>query len=203
MRKSVMLATTLLATTLWANASMAATADPMQDGAQSFQRSDYKAALASWQPLAAKGNATAQNNLGILYLDGKGVPQNMSEAVRYLALSAAAGSSLGQNNLGGLYRDGKGVPRDYTKAAQWFSASAAQGNSAGMYNLGLMYELGQGMKPEPFHAYMWYALAAEQKNLPNAAAHRDALWGRMTPAAQKQARELVAACKSQAYKGCR
>jgi uncharacterized protein len=202
MRKSIMLATALLATALLATANMPAAADPMQDGAQQFQRSDYKAALASWKPLAVNGNPTAQNDLGILYLDGKGVPQNMSEALRYLSLSAAAGSSLGQNNLGGLYRDGKGVPRDYTKAAQWFSASAAQGNSAGMYNLGLMYEQGQGMKAESFHASMWYALAAEQNNLPNAAAHRDALWGRMTQSAQKQARELVAACKRQAYKGC-
>ena len=118
-------------------------------------------------------------------------------------LSAAAGSSLGQNNLGGLYRDGKGVPRDYVKAAQWFSASAAQGNSAGMYNLGLMYELGQGMKAEPFHAYMWYALAAEPGNMPNAAAHRDALWRRMTPAAQSEARKLVETCKANKYHGCR
>ena len=175
----------------------------LQDGARSFQRADYQAAMASWRPLAVQGNPVAQNNLGILYLDGKGVPQNTSEAVRYLSLSAASGSSLGQNNLGGLYRDGKGVPRDYTRAAQWFNASAAQANSAGMYNLGLMYELGQGMKPEPFHAYMWYALAAEQNNIPNAAAHRDALWGRMTPAAQKQAHELAVACKQQAYKSCR
>ena len=113
------------------------------------------------------------------------------------------GSSLGQNNLGGLYRDGKGVPRDYGKAAQWFAASASQGNSAGMYNMGLMYEMGQGLKAEPFHAYMWYALAAEQGNMPNAVAHRDSLWRRMTPAAQNQARQMAVACKQSAYKGCR
>src|ERR1700761_190325 len=183
--------------------TVAATADSLQDGARYFQRADYPRALASWRPLAIQGNPVAQNNLGIMYLDGKGVPQNTSEAVRYLSLSAAAGSSLGQNNLGGLYRDGKGVPRDYVKAAQWFSASASQGNSAGMYNLGLMYEMGQGMKDEPFHAYMWYALAAEQGNMPNAAAHRDALWRRMTPAAQTEARRLAMACKSNSYKGCR
>ena len=138
--------------------------DPMQEGARHFQRADYKGAVAAWQPMAIKGHPVAQNNLGILYLDGKGVKQDTSEAVRYLSLSAATGSSLGQNNLGGLYREGKGVPRDYSKAAQWFTASAAQGN---------------------------------------AAAHRDALWGRMTPAAQKQAKDMTAACKSQAYKGCR
>jgi len=180
-----------------------ASADPLEDGVRSFRQSDYAHALASWRPLADQGNPIAQNDLGILYLDGKGVPQNTSEAVRYLSLSAAAGSSLGQNNLGGLYRDGKGVARDYVRAAQWFSASAAQGNSAGMYNLGLMYELGQGMKAEPFHAYMWYALAADQGDVPNAAAHRDGLWRRMTSAAQDEAKKLVATCKANNYHGCR
>ena len=197
MRNSLTLALAAMALT-----AMAASADSLQDGASAFQRGDYNRAMNTWRPLAVQGNPTAQNNLGIMYLDGKGVAQNTSEAVRYLSLSAAAGSSLGQNNLGGLYRDGKGVPRDYTKAMQWFSASASQGNAAGMHNLGLMYELGQGMKPEPFHAWMWYALAAEQGNMPNAVAHRNALWNRMTPAAQKQAREMTAACKRSNYKAC-
>jgi TPR repeat protein len=197
MRNALTFAAALVLGTLTAHA------DSLQDGASAFQRGDYSRAMATWRPLATQGNPTAQNNLGIMYLDGKGVSQNTNEAVRYLSLSAAAGSSLGQNNLGGLYRDGKGVPRDYGKAAQWFSASAAQGNSAGMYNLGLMYEMGQGMKAEPFHAYMWYALAADQGNMPNAAAHRDALFRRMTPAAQNQARQMAAACKRAAYKACR
>jgi TPR repeat protein len=198
MRKTLILAAALLGLS-----SLAVMADTLQDGARYFQRADYPRALASWRPLAVQGNPVAQNNLGIMYLDGKGVPQNTSEAVRYLSLSAAAGSSLGQNNLGGLYRDGKGVPRDYGKAGQWFAASAAQGNSAGMYNLGLMYEMGQGIKAEPFHAYMWYALAADMGNMPNAAAHRDSLWRRMTPAAQNQARQLAVACKRASYRGCR
>jgi TPR repeat protein len=197
MRKTITLLAALTIGTLTAHA------DPLQDGARAFNRSDYRVALANWRPLAVQGNPVAQNNLGIMFLDGKGVPQNTSEAIRYLSLSAAAGSSLGQNNLGGLYRDGKGVPRDYGKAAQWFSASASQGNSAGMYNLGLMYEMGQGLKSEPFHAYMWYALAADQGNMPNAAAHARGLWSRMTPAAQKQARDMAVACKRQGYRGCR
>ncbi len=96
----------LLAMIFSVNLGHAANApDPMQDGARHFQRADYKGAVASWQPMAVKGHPVAQNNLGILYLDGKGVKQDTSEAVRYLSLSAAAGSSLGQNNLGGLYRE--------------------------------------------------------------------------------------------------
>ncbi|OJT95969.1 MAG: hypothetical protein BGN82_11605 [Alphaproteobacteria bacterium 65-7] len=198
MRKTIMLA--FAAATL---AFGAAHADNLTDGARAFQNRDYSRAVSLWRPLAVQGNPTAQNNLGIMYLDGKGVPRNMNEAVRWMSNSAAAGSSLGQNNLGGMYRDGKGVPRDYGTAFRWFSASAAQGNSAGQYNLGLMYELGQGTRPEPFHAFMWYALAAEQGGMPNAVRHRDSLFSRMTPAARQQAQQMVVACKRVNYKGCR
>jgi hypothetical protein len=40
-------------------------------------------------------------------------------------------------------------------------------------------------------------------NIPSAAAHRDALWRRMTPAAQSEAHMLVAACKANDFHGCR
>jgi TPR repeat protein len=199
MRKVFMIA---LAAAALAFGAGTASADNLQDGARAFQGGQYNRALALWRPLAVQGNPVAQNNLGIMYLDGKGVPQNMNEAVRYLSLSAAAGSSLGQNNLGGLYRDGKGVPRDFCRAMQRFTAADQQGNSAGMYNLGLMHELGQGGKPDPFRAYMWYSLAADMGNMPNAVAHRNALWSRMTPAAQQQARQLSVNCKRANYKGC-
>ena len=193
---------TLAAIAMLAVGTTASFAAAFDDGANFYKRGNYQAALNSWRNLS-QTDATVQNNIGIMYKNGQGVARNMPLAAQWLARSAANGSSLGQNNLGGLYREGKGVPRDYPKAAQWFAASAAQGNTAAMYNLGLMYELGQGMKAEPFHAYMWYALAAEQNSIENAAAHRNALWNRMTPAAQKQAKEMTATCKSMAYKGCR
>jgi TPR repeat protein len=183
--------------------SAPAWADALQDGTSAYQRGDYTGALDAWKPLADKGNALAQNNLGILYLDGAGVAQSLPQAVHYLSLSAASGSALGQNNLGGLYRDGKGVKRDYARALQWFSASAAQGNASAMYNLGLMQEQGQGIKPDTVRAYMWYVLAAEKESFPNAVAHRDALGAHMTIESQKEARELASVCKKQGYKGCR
>jgi TPR repeat protein len=179
-----------------------ALADPLQDGGRFYAQGDYARALANWRPLAEAGNAEAQNDLALLYLDGKGVPQNMAEAVRYFQLAAAAGSALGQNNLGGLYRDGRGVARDFAKAARWFAASASQGNAAGMYNLGLMYELGQGVKADPLQASMWYALAADSGDVPNAGAHRDGLWQGMTAPARDRAKLMTAACKQSRFKNC-
>ena len=191
----------LLAAALIALAAPAG-ADPLMDGGSAYEHGDYARALAAWQPLAAQGNAEAQNNLALLYLDGKGVPRNMPEAVRYFQLSAAAGSALGQNNLGGLYRDGNGLARDFGKAARWFAASASQGNSAGMYNLGLMYELGQGVKADPLQATMWYDLAAEQNDVLNAAAHRDALLQAMPPVQRNKARQMAVSCRLSGYKSC-
>jgi hypothetical protein len=193
----------LLAAALIAGLAAPAFADPLMDGGNFYQEGDYAHALTAWQPLAAQGNAEAQNNLGLLYLDGKGVPRNLPEAVHYFQLSAAAGSALGQNNLGGLYRDGNGLARDFAKAVRWFAASASQGNSAGMYNLGLMYELGQGVKADPIAAAMWYDLAAEQKDVPNAAAHRDALMGQMAPINRTRVQQMAVACRLGGYKNCR
>lgn len=192
-----------LAAVMAASLALPAAAQPLKDGARFYEQGDYARALAAWRPLALSGNAEAQNNLGLLYLDGKGVPPDLGEAVRYFQLSAAAGSALGQNNLGGLYRDGRGVPRDYARAAKWFAASASQGNSAGMYNLGLMYELGQGVRADPAQAFMWYALAAEAGDAPNASAHRDALWRAMPPAEQSRARQIAATCRQSGFKDCR
>ena len=197
MRKLLILALSCLALPVL---TLPVAGQSLKDGARFYEQGDYARALAAWRPLAIEGNAEAQNNLGLLYLDGKGVPANLGEAVRYFQLSAAAGSALGQNNLGGLYRDGRGVPQDFARAARWFAASASQGNTAGMYNLGLMYELGQGMKADPIEASMWHSLAAG--DVPNAAAHRDALWRSMTPAGRDRARQLAASCRQSGYKDC-
>jgi hypothetical protein len=44
-----------------------------QDGLNAYDKQDYDAAFEEWQPLAKQGNADAQNNLGTMYANGKGV----------------------------------------------------------------------------------------------------------------------------------
>ncbi len=45
------------------------------------QRGDYATALREFRPLAEKGGASAQYNIGIMYDKGRGVPQDDAEAV--------------------------------------------------------------------------------------------------------------------------
>ena len=71
----------------------------------------------TWCRLAAEqGYANAQSNLGSMYNDGHGVPQNYVEAYRWLRLAAEQGYGLAQYNLGVMYGDGDGVPQDYVEA---------------------------------------------------------------------------------------
>src|SRR5207247_434953 len=45
-------------------------------GLDAYQRADYATALQEWRPLAEKGDANAQYNLGLLYNQGLGVQQD-------------------------------------------------------------------------------------------------------------------------------
>src|SRR3569833_3289177 len=116
-------------------------AGAFEDGANAYKRGNYQGALNSWRNLS-QTDATVQNNIGIMYMDGRGVARNMPLAVQWLARSAANGSSLGQNNLGGLYRDGKNKNHNNNKTNTNNTTTTAQGNAAGQLNLGLLYMYG-------------------------------------------------------------
>src|SRR5208337_4851335 len=77
---------------------------------------------------AEQGDAHSQVDLGLFYENGKGVPQDYKEAVKWYLKAAEQGNASGQNNLGLLYRNGKGVPQDYKEAVKWYRKSAEEGN---------------------------------------------------------------------------
>jgi TPR repeat protein len=93
-----------------------AAAGPFEDGAAAYGRGDYATALRLWRPLAEQGNARAQFSLGLMYNEGKGVPQNYAEAVKWYRLAAEQDIASAQHNLGIKYATGEGVPQDYAEA---------------------------------------------------------------------------------------
>lgn len=56
-------------------------AQDFQKGLDAFNKKDYATALREWTPLAKQGNANAQHNLGVMYRDGRGVPQDYKTAL--------------------------------------------------------------------------------------------------------------------------
>lgn len=98
-------------------------------GLAAYQKGDYATAVKEWRLLAEDGDAPSQYNLGLLYLDGHGVPQDYTEAVRWFRRSAEQGYTQAQHNLGAMYGSGQGVRRDYVEAYKWLNICAAKGNA--------------------------------------------------------------------------
>ena len=66
-----------------------AAAGPLEDGQTAYQRGDYAAAIGYWRPLAEEGHATAHGNLGVMYANGQGVPQDYAQAHMWFNLAAS------------------------------------------------------------------------------------------------------------------
>jgi|SRR5579871_2090677 len=108
-------------------AAFAAAAD-FSTGLHAYEKGDYNAAAAEWRPLAEKGDAPSQFNLGLLYIDGHGVPQDYSLAAHWFERAAEQDYTKAQLNLGALYGVGRGVKRDYVQAYKWLNLCAAKGD---------------------------------------------------------------------------
>ena len=61
-----------------------------------------------YRKAAESGRAEAQNNLGLLYVLGRGVPKDDAEAVKWFGRAAAQGYGPAQTNLAALRRQGRG-----------------------------------------------------------------------------------------------
>jgi TPR repeat protein len=88
---------------------------------------NYAEALKWFRLAADQGLADAQNSLGVMYHNGRGVPQNYAEAVKWYRLAADQGYAEAQTNLGVMYANGRGMPqgRSATGAIEWSVRMAA------------------------------------------------------------------------------
>jgi uncharacterized protein len=98
-------------------------------GLAAYERRDFAGALQQWRPLAEKGEAASQFNLGLLYYEGQGVPQDYETAAAWFRKAADQGYAKAQLNLGAMYGVGRGVRRDYQRAYLWLALCAADGDS--------------------------------------------------------------------------
>ena len=118
--------------------------------------------LDSLEAAAEQGVADAQFNLGVMYGNGRGVPQNHTEAVRWYRLAAEQGVAEAQSNLGVMYYTGRGVPQNDAEAVRWYRLAAEQGHAGAQSNLGVMYGTGEGIPKDHVQAYAWSNIAAAQ-----------------------------------------
>ena len=120
-------------------------AGPFEDATAAYNRGDYATALRLLRPLADQGDASAQNNLGLMYDEGQGVPQDYAEALKWYRLAADQGNASAQYNLGVMYATWPGGAAEPRRGVKWYRLAADQGDASAQYNLGFMYAKGQGV----------------------------------------------------------
>ena len=118
--------------------------------------------VAALRASAEQGDVDAQFNLGVMYAEGYGVPQDYVEAGTWYRLAADQGDAKAQFNLGVMYAEGYGVPQDAAEAVAWYRLAAERGDPEAQNNLGGMYAEGRGVPQDAAEAVAWYRLAAER-----------------------------------------
>ena len=108
---------------------------------------------------ANQRDVISQYQLGFIYDEGEGVPQDFKQAVYWYEKSANHGDREAQYHLGVMFDHGRGVPQDYKQAVYWYKKSADQGIARAQYNLGVMHFLGHGVEKDPIEAYAWICIA--------------------------------------------
>jgi TPR repeat protein len=131
-----------------------------QAGRIAFVQKDYALALQLYQKAANAGYPAGYINIGILYEQGAGVPQNYIEARKWYEKAIAADDPAAMNAIGWFYELGHGVPKDLVEARKWYEKAAAEGISVAMANLGRMYRDGIGVPMDPGQARTWFEKSA-------------------------------------------
>jgi uncharacterized protein len=90
---------------------------------------DYKEAFRYLSAAADQGASRALHNLGYMYAEGLGIPQDSPEGIRlFEVVGKPADSSdafAARIALGRIYSRGQGIPVNTEAAVEWYSAALA------------------------------------------------------------------------------
>jgi localization factor PodJL len=115
----------------------------------------------SLRAAAAQGDASAQYEIAQRYAEGRGVAQNLTDAVQWFERAAKQGLVPAQFRLGGLYEKGLGVKKNFETARRFYIAAGEAGNAEALHHLAVLYAKGIDGKPDYQTAARWFRKAAD------------------------------------------
>ena len=111
---------------------------------------------------AAKGRPAAEYEVGVRLVEGKSVPVNTEEGLRWLKRAAKSGIIPANLWIGSLYEKGLGVEKDLPLARTYYTVAAEKGNAKAMHNLAVLYAEGVDGRRDYKTAARWFQRAAER-----------------------------------------
>ncbi|TGV06746.1 sel1 repeat family protein [Alcaligenaceae bacterium 429] len=98
----------------------------------------YENAREWFEKAAEQGLAQAQFSLGVMYDQGRGVPQNDAKAFEWYEKAAQQGDVDAQLSLGVMYMIGQGVAQNKATAKELFKQACDNGDKTGCNNYRLL-----------------------------------------------------------------
>ncbi|WP_185829243.1 SPOR domain-containing protein [Sphingomonas ginkgonis] len=139
-------------------ASGSAPAQTVKAGIDAWQKNDPARAVSIWKPLADKGDADAQFNLGQAYKLGRGVQLDLAAAQGWFERSARQGHADAQTSLGlMLFQNGNRIA-----GMRWLKTAAEGGEARAMLVYGTALFNGDGVPQDQILAYAFVSRAAAQ-----------------------------------------
>ena len=132
-------------------------------GIEQWRAGNYEAAIREWRPLAERGDADAQFNIGQAYRLGRGVPADPRTSNMWFERAARQGHAQAEANLAlALFQGG-----ERERAIPWLQRAAERGDRRAQYYLGTAHFNGDLVPRDWPRAYALMSRAAEQ-GLPQA-----------------------------------
>jgi hypothetical protein len=153
---------------IWLPLAEAGDADAQHSLGKLFERGegsvaqDLAKAVHWYRAAAAQGLPAAQNNLGLMYAQGRGVPTDLTRAIEIWRAAAQQRYPWSQYNLGLAFYRGQGVAVDRQEAAFWFRQAADGGLAEAQFIMGQLRREGLGLQKDEGRALTWYRRAADQ-----------------------------------------
>ncbi len=110
---------------------------------------------------AAKGDPAAEFEVGARFAEGRGVPQDLQQAVSWYQRAAAQGFAPAQYRLASMYERGLGVKVDLARARVWYQRAAEGGVVKAMHNMAVLSAGRDSSLTDYQAAAKWFATAAE------------------------------------------
>jgi TonB family protein len=107
---------------------------------------------------AEQGDKASQFELGVLYFEGKQLPQDTEKGLYWLEKSAYQNEAKAQILLAELYFEGKGVAKSNFKATFWLTSAAETGSVKAAFLAATIY----ASTGDYLRAYIWFAVAERQ-----------------------------------------
>ncbi|MEE9446535.1 MAG: hypothetical protein V3V09_01125 [Arenicellales bacterium] len=133
-------------------------------GVSAYQQGNFRRAFDAWSLGAYEGSAEAQYNLGVLYLEGRGIERSPEQARIWFLRAADNNQVEAQFNLGHMSLNGMATEKDVDEALSWWQKAAEGGYAAAQFNYGRALYLGVAAKADEAAGLVFIQRSAEQED---------------------------------------